>query len=228
MITIALLWNILVFIHSLLICAPDFMLSLWLSLQQYSTWFFRRGQRKRQNCLINNAFIEHSQTLCMYMCVGVMCVFCCFVDSEPADGLLFFLDFLPSIRLVVSQFVCLWNSFIPYPQKSTSMTSKCMRVCLWGTHSGGVVSWSQPILCMRSQDKSIHFAPNVIYKYKKLAPWLNDLKALWGEEMGKVSRQFQVEPVWFLFAAASDHGWGFCFLCSEVSQLPWWTPRWMR
>lgn len=49
---------------------------------------------------------------------------------------------------------------------------------------------------------SIYFGPNVIYKYKKLVPWLNDLRILLGEEMGKVGRQFQAEPVWFLFAEA--------------------------
>lgn len=37
---------------------------------------------------------------------------------------------------------------------------------------------------------------------QKAVPWLNDLRILWGEELGKVGRQFQVEPVWFLFAGA--------------------------
>lgn len=131
----------------------------------------RGGQRKRWNCLWNNAFIEHSRMLCMYVCACDVCfLLFCWLRSSWWSAFLPKTFFLASLWPVVSQFVCLWNLFVPYPQKSTSVTSKCMWVCLSGTHSGGVVSWSQPILCMRSQDKSIYFGPNVIYKYKKLVP----------------------------------------------------------
>ena len=146
------------------------MLSLWLSLQQYSTWFFSKGARERGRTVFETMLSLNILECCVCTCVRVVCVFCCFVDSDTAGGLLFFLrlsSLLPSDQWFPSLCVYGIYSFL-IRKKSTSMTSKYMWVCLSGTHSGGVVSWSQPILCVRSQDKGIYFGPNVIYRYKKL------------------------------------------------------------
>lgn len=46
----------------------------------------------------------------------------------------------------------------------------------------------------------------------------------WARSVGS----FRLNLFGFFLLRQGDHGWGFCFLCSEVSQLPWWAPRWMR
>ena len=77
-------------------------------------------------------------------------------------------------------------------------------------------------------DVSIYFGPSVSYIWftlgqmsvTKLVPEVNDLRTLWGEEMGKVGGQFQVEPVWLLFAAARRLHSGIAFCALKLQSFP--------